>query len=122
MVAVRRTLPAHPWPATGAGAALVAAREDLPAGDRLELLERLAGADRDAGERRGGGPRRDRGLGLQALAQAGQQRAPARKQDPVGEDVGGQLGRRLVERLAHRVADLLHVLGRRGAGFVWIEQ
>ena len=72
----------------------------------VELLERLAGAERDALQRRVGDPHRHPGLGLQALVEPAQQRAPAREQDALLRDVRGQLGRRLLQRRVHGGEDV----------------
>src|SRR3954452_23740584 len=74
--------------------------------DRLELLQRPAGAHCHAGQWRLGQMRRHLGLGAQPLVQPLQQRPAARKHDATVHDVRGQLGRRAVEGLLDRVDDL----------------
>src|SRR5215218_902347 len=98
-----------------AACAPVIAAVAVRAVDRLELLERSAGADGHARERRFGAVRRHLGLVAQALVQALQQRAAAGEHDPAVHDVGGQLGRPAVERLLDRVDDLHERLLERGA-------
>src|SRR4051812_23836374 len=70
-----------------AGVAAIAVRTAVRAMDRLELLERPAGADGDAGQRRLRAVRRHLGLLAQALVEPLQERAPAREHDAAVHDV-----------------------------------
>src|SRR3954466_5923250 len=78
--------------------------------DRLELLERAAGADRDAGQGRLGEVRGHLGLVAQPLVEPLQEGAAARHHDPAVHDVGRELGRGAVERLLDGVDDRLERL------------
>src|SRR4051812_9804017 len=90
---------------TAAVAAPVRVRLVRPV-DRVELLQRPAGADGDAGERALGQVHRHLRLGADPVGQALKQRSPAGEHDAAIHDVGGELGRRLVERLLDGVDDL----------------
>src|SRR5919201_1003186 len=94
--------------------------------EEVEVLEGEAGALRDAVERVLGHVARDAGDLGHELVHVAQQRAAAREDHPLVDDVGGELRRRLLENSLHRADDLLedriHRLGdlvaadRDGAG------
>src|SRR4051812_10200646 len=67
--------------------------------DRLELLERAAGADRDTRQRRLGAVGRHLRLLAEALVDPLQERAAAGEHDAAVHDVRRQLGRSPVQRL-----------------------
>src|ERR1700730_9230825 len=88
-------------------------RRAVRAMDRLELLERPAGADGDAGERGLGEVRRHLRLLPQPLVEALQQRAATGQHDAAVHDVRGELRRRAIERLLDRFDDLVERLFQR---------
>lgn len=82
---------------------------------RVQVVQRLAGADGHARQRRLGAVDRHAGLLGDQVVEAADQGAPAGQQDAVASDVRGQLRRGLLQRVADRLQDLPQRLGDRGA-------
>ena len=81
--------------------------------ERVQMVQRLPGADRHAGQGRLGAVDRHPGLLRDQIIEAADQGAPAGQKDPVAGDVGGQLGRRLLQRVADPLQDLAQRPGDR---------
>src|SRR5918994_614240 len=87
-----------PWSFPGRPFESVTGRREQDALQRVELLQRLAGADGNSVQGVGRYDDRHAGLVVQAGVEAVEQRTAAGQADALVHDVGGQLGRRLVER------------------------
>src|SRR3546814_3880913 len=77
--------------------------------ERLELLQRLAGADGHSVQRIGGDDDGHAGLVVEAGLEAVQQRTAAGEGDALLHDVGGQLGRRRSEEHTSELQSLMRI-------------
>jgi 4-amino-4-deoxy-L-arabinose transferase-like glycosyltransferase len=80
---------------------------------RVQMVQRLPGADGHAGQGRLGAVHRHPGLLRDQIVEAADQGAAAGQQDPIASDVGGQLRRSLLQRVADRLQDLAQRPGDR---------
>jgi Dolichyl-phosphate-mannose-protein mannosyltransferase len=81
--------------------------------ERVQMVQRLSGADGHAGQGRLGAVDRHPGLLRDQIVETADQRAASGQQDSVAGDVGGQLRRSLLQRVADRLQDLAQRPGDR---------